>query len=75
MSFSLSQSSISLEVKSMAIGLTLYWPAYFGADPCVGSNTHSCHEVCAGREAKSADKTGAQVADDVAEHVFSDQHE
>ena len=23
----------------IAIGLTLFWPAYFGADPCVGSNT------------------------------------
>ena len=22
-----------------AIGLTLFWPAYFGAEPCVGSNT------------------------------------
>src|SRR5438034_4376076 len=40
-SFSLSQSSISFAVKSIAIGLTLYWPAYFGAEPCVGSNTAS----------------------------------
>ena len=23
------------------MGLTLYWPAYFGAEPCVGSNTAS----------------------------------
>src|SRR6266568_277029 len=38
-SVSLSQSNISFTVKSIAIGLTLYWPVYFGAEPCVGSNT------------------------------------
>src|SRR5437867_9006669 len=41
-SFSLSQSSISFAVKSIAIGLTLYWPAYFGAEPCVGSTRRRC---------------------------------
>ena len=39
MSVSFNQSSISFEVKSIAIGLTLYWPAYFGAEPWVGSKT------------------------------------
>ena len=23
----------------IAIGFTRFWPAYFGAEPCVGSNT------------------------------------
>src|SRR5216684_6837076 len=40
-SVSLSQSSISLAVRSMAMGLTLYWPAYFGADPCVNAEALS----------------------------------
>ena len=40
-SVSPSQSSIILAVRIVAIGFTLYWPAYFGADPCVGSNTAS----------------------------------
>ena len=31
-------------------------------------------EIGAGRESESADEAGAQVADDVAEHVFRDQH-
>ncbi len=31
-------------------------------------------EICAGREAESAYKAGAQIADDVAEHVFGDEH-
>ena len=39
MSVSFSQSSISLDVSNIAIGLTLYWPAYFRAEPCVGSIT------------------------------------
>ncbi len=38
-SVSLSQSNISFAVKSIAIGLTLYWPEYFGAEPWVGSKT------------------------------------
>src|SRR5437762_12196578 len=50
-SVSLSQSSISFAVKSIAIGLTLYWLAYFGADPCVGSNTRS-EERRVGSEAR-----------------------
>src|ERR687888_183192 len=28
--------------RSWAIGLTLFRPAYFGAEPCVGSNTATC---------------------------------
>jgi 4-hydroxybenzoate polyprenyltransferase len=32
-----SQSNISLTASSMAVGLTLYRPAYLGAEPCVGS--------------------------------------
>ena len=36
-----SQSSIILAARIVAMGLTLYWPAYFGAEPCVGSNTAS----------------------------------
>src|SRR6266540_1651501 len=31
--------SISIPESSWAIGLTLFWPAYFGAEPCVGSKT------------------------------------
>ena len=29
--------SISIPESICAIGLTLFWPAYFGAEPCVGS--------------------------------------
>src|ERR1035438_2853581 len=36
-----SQSSIILTARIVAMGLTLYCPAYFGAEPCVGSNTAS----------------------------------
>src|SRR6266545_1815132 len=43
-SVSLSQSNISFVVKSIAIGFTLYWPEYFGAEPCVGSNTAEVSE-------------------------------
>ena len=39
MSVSPSQSSIILTARIVAMGLTLYMPAYFGAEPCVGSKT------------------------------------
>ena len=31
--------SIITPESIIAIGLTLFWPVYFGAEPCVGSNT------------------------------------
>src|SRR5207244_10791164 len=31
--------SISIPDSIWAIGLTLFWPAYLGAEPCVGSKT------------------------------------
>src|SRR5579862_1052099 len=31
--------SMSIPDRSSAIGFTLFWPAYFGAEPCVGSKT------------------------------------
>jgi hypothetical protein len=31
--------SISTPDSIMAVGLTLFWPAYFGAEPWVGSNS------------------------------------
>ncbi len=40
-SVSPSQSSIILAARMVAIGFTLYMPAYFGAEPCEGSKTPS----------------------------------
>ena len=42
LSASPSQSSIILAARIVAIGFTLFCPAYLGAEPCVGSNTASC---------------------------------
>src|SRR6202162_563889 len=36
-----SQSSIIFAARIVAIGLTLFWPACFGAEPCDGSKTAS----------------------------------
>jgi hypothetical protein len=32
-------ASMSLPDRIIAVGLTLFWPLYFGAEPCVASNT------------------------------------
>ena len=40
-SVSPSQSSIILAARMVAMGFTLYWPAYFGALPWLGSKTAS----------------------------------
>src|SRR5262245_30758820 len=34
--------SIITPESIIAIGLTLFWPVYFGAEPCVGSKTAAC---------------------------------
>ncbi len=31
--------SISTPESIIAVGLALFWPAYLGAEPCVGSNS------------------------------------
>ncbi len=39
------------------MGLTLFWPVYFGAEPCVGSKTAAfVADVRAGRQAEAADR-------------------
>ena len=66
---------MSMPESIIAIGLTLFWPAYFGAEPCVGSKTAaSLAEVRAGREAEAADQAGAEVGDDVAVEVRQHEH-
>ncbi len=61
--------------RSCAIGLTLFWPAYFGAEPCVGSKTATpLAEVRAGRDAEAADQSGGEVGDDVAVQVRQHHH-
>ncbi len=58
-----------------AVGLTLFWPVYFGALPWVGSKTAaSCADVGAGGHAQAADQPGAQVAEDVAVEVGQHEH-
>jgi hypothetical protein len=56
------------------MGLTLYCPAYLGALPWVGSKTAYLSPRLARGEAEAADEAGAEVADDVAEHVLGDEH-
>ena len=59
----------------IAIGLTLFRPAYFGAEPCVGSKTAAfVAEVRPGREPQAADQPRAQVGDDVAVQVRQHEH-
>ena len=57
------------------MGLTLYWPAYFGAEPWVGSKTASLRPMLPEQpKPEAADHLGAQVGDDVAEQVGGHQH-
>ena len=54
----------------MAIGFTLYWPAYLGALPWLGSKTPSfVADVGRAGEAQAADHLRREVADDVAEEI------
>ncbi len=70
-----SQSSIILADRMVAIGFTLYWPAYFGALPWLGSNTPSLSPMLAEHaKPESADHLRREVADDVAEEVRRDHH-
>ena len=74
MAVSPSHSSISFAARNVAIGLTLYMPAYLGAEPWVGSKTPYAIADIAGRgESQAADELGGQVGDDVAEQVFGDE--
>ena len=53
----------------------MFWPLYFGAEPCVGSKTAAlCAEVRSRREAEPADQAGAEVGDDVAVEVRQHEH-
>ena len=65
---------MSIPERIIGVGLTRFWPVYFGAEPCVASKTaHVGADVAAGRHAEAADQAGSQVADDVAVEVR--QHE
>ncbi len=60
---------------SSAVGLTLSWPVYLGALPCIGSKTATVvADVGARRDAEAADQPGAEVADDVAVEVGQQEH-
>ena len=59
--FSPSQSSIILAARMVAMGLTLYWPAYLGAQPWLGSNTASFSPMLPrAAEAQAAHHLGAR---------------
>ena len=59
----------------MAVGLTLFWPLYLGAEPCVASKTADVGaDVAARRDAEAADEPGGQVADDVAVEIRQHEH-
>ena len=56
-------------------GLTLSWPAYFGAVPCVASNMRDVvGHVRAGRDADASDLGGERVGDVVAVQVRRRDH-
>ena len=58
-----------------AVGLTLFWPLYFGALPWVASKTAPSGPMFApGRHAQAADQPGRQVAEDVAVEIRQHQH-
>ena len=66
---------MSFPDRIIAIGLTLFWPVYFGAEPCVASKTAaSGADVRAGRDAEPADEAGSEVGDDVAVEVRQHEH-
>ena len=68
------RSIISAERMSEP-GLTLSWPAYFGAVPCVASkNATSSEMFAAGRDADAADLRGERVRDVVAVQVRRRDH-
>ena len=59
----------------IAIGLTLFWPAYFGRRAVRRLEDRDVRaEVAAGREAEPADQAGAEVGDDVAVEVRQHEH-
>src|SRR5882724_3630036 len=67
-------SSISLPERIIAVGFTLFWPLYFGAEPCVASKTGVSPDIGAGRDAETADEARGEIADDVAVEVREDEH-
>ena len=67
--------SISTPESICAVGLTLFCPVYFGAEPWVGSNTATpVAEVRARGDAEPADQPGAEIGDDVAVEVGQHHH-
>ena len=53
----------------------MFWPAYFGAEPCVGSKTAASVPKFAARgEAEPADQARGKVGDDVAVQVREHEH-
>src|SRR4030095_9606007 len=67
--------SISMPESIIAIGLTLFWPLYLGAEPWVASNTATrSPRLAPGATPEPADEARPEVRDDVAVQVGQQQH-
>ena len=66
---------MSIPESIIAIGFTLFWPAYFGAEPCVGSKTAaSVPMLPPGASPSPPIRPGREVGDDVAVEVRQHEH-
>ena len=53
---------MSLPERIIAVGFTLFWPVYFGAEPWVASNTAAVlADIRPGRDPEPADEAGGEV--------------
>ena len=67
--------SISMPERIRAVGLTLFWPLYFGALPCVASNTAPSGPMFApGATPRPPTRPAARSLSDVAVQVRQHQH-
>ena len=58
-----------------AVGLTLFWPLYFGAEPCVGSNSAQSSPIFApGATPRPPTRPAQRSREDVAVEVLHHQH-